>query len=103
MESREADLRRHPRARVRWPVTVDIGDQRLELETMNLSPFGTKLQRTDPPLVPGTQAHLRIVPPRGQPLDVTAIVWRSDPDGPAFFFVSVDTPDFVFPTESASP
>jgi len=41
---REPDLRRHPRARVSWPVTVEADDQRLHLETVNLGPFGAKLK-----------------------------------------------------------
>ena len=51
---------------------------------------------------PGTQAQLRFRPPGGRPLDVLAIVWRADPDGPAFFFIGVEgaeAHDFTFPTD----
>ena len=96
---REPDLRRHPRARVSWPVTVEVDDQRLDLETLNLGPFGTKLKHAESTLRPGTAAELRFRPPDGRPLDVQAIVWRIDPDGPAFFFIGVDAHDFVFPTD----
>ena len=97
---RQPDLRRHPRARVRWPVTVEAGDQLLQLETVNLSPFGAKV-RLDTPLEPGTQAQLRFHPPGGRPLDVEAIVWRADEDGSAFFFIGADADWFDFPVESS--
>lgn len=99
IREREPDLRRHPRARVKWPVTVEAGHKVFELETMNLSPFGTKLRLDDPPFELGTQAQLHFRPPDGHPLDVLAIVWRADPDGPAFFFIGVEAQDFTFPTE----
>ena len=101
--AREPDLRRHPRARVSWPVTVEVGEQRFQLETINLSPFGAKLRLEDPPLKPGTPAQLRFRPPGERALDVRAIVWRTDPDGPAFFFIGVDAQDFVFPTDASEP
>ena len=103
MRAHEPDLRRHPRARVSWPVAVEVDDQRLELETVNLSPFGAKLRLEESTLRPGTSAHLRFHPPGGRPLDVQAIVWRIDPDGPAFFFIGVDAQDFVFPTDASTP
>jgi hypothetical protein len=103
VRAHEPDLRRHPRARVSWPVAVEVDDQRLELETVNLSPFGAKLRLEESTLRPGTSAHLRFLPPGGRPLDVQAIVWRIDPDGPAFFFIGVDAQDFVFPTDASEP
>ena len=103
MRHREPDLRRHPRARVSWPVTVEAGDRRLDLETINLSPFGAKLRLDDPPLTPGTPAQLHFRPPDGRPLDVQAIVWRADPDGLAFFFIGVDRQEFDFPTDVSEP
>jgi PilZ domain len=103
IREREPDLRRHPRARVSWPVTVEVDDQRLQLEAVNLSPFGAKLKLEDSTLRPGTPALLRFLPPGGRPLDVQAIVWRIDSDGPAFFFIGVDAQDFVFPTDASEP
>ncbi len=103
IKEREPDLRRHPRARVSWPVTVEAGDRLLHLETMNLSPFGAKLRLDDSPLEPGTPAQLRFRSPDGPPLDVQAIVWRTDPDGPAFFFIGIEGQDFTFPTEASEP
>ena len=101
IREREPDLRRHPRARVSWPVTVEAGNRRLHLETVNLSPFGAKLRLDDSPLEPGTLAQLHFRPRDGRPLDVQAIVWRTDRDGPAFFFIGVDAPDFIFPTDAS--
>jgi len=103
IREREPDLRRHPRARVSWPVAVEVDDQRLQLETVNLSPFGAKVKLEDSTLRPGTAAQLRFLPPGGRPLDVQAIVWRIDADGPAFFFIGVDAQDFVFPTPASGP
>jgi hypothetical protein len=94
----EPDLRRHPRASIAWPVTVEAGDQRLRLTAVNLSPFGAKVKLEGSTLRPGMTAQLRFDSPTGQPLDVQAIVWRIDPDGPAFFFIGVDGANFTFPT-----
>jgi PilZ domain len=99
MTERQADLRRHPRAQVSWPVTVEAGDQRVDLQTMNLSPFGAKVRSNGTSLEPGTLAQLHFRPPGGRPVVVQAIVWRTDPDGSAFFFVGIDEPDFTFPVE----
>jgi hypothetical protein len=99
MTERQPDLRRHPRAQVSWPVTVEAADQRFDLQTVNLSPFGVKLRANDTPLEPGTLAQLHFQPPGGRPVAVQAIVWRTDPDGPAFFFVGIDEQDFTFPIE----
>jgi hypothetical protein len=89
MSEQMADLRRHPRSKVAWPVTVEAGGRRFERRTVNLSPIGAKVQLEEE-LPVGSNARLRFRPPQGQPLDVDAIVWRADSDGPAFFFVSVD-------------
>ena len=89
MSDQMADLRRHPRSKVAWPVTVEAGGRRFERQTVNLSPIGAKVQLEEE-LPVGSNARLRFRPPQGQPLDVDAIVWRADSDGPAFFFVSVD-------------
>jgi hypothetical protein len=93
----EPDLRRHPRATVRWPVIVESGDRRMALETMNLSAFGAKVRLDEPVFELGMPAHLHFEPPDGRRLDVHAIVWRRDPDGSAFFFIGIDGKDGVFP------
>jgi len=90
-----ADLRRHPRSSVTWPVTVEHGGRSFDRQTLNLSPIGVKI-RLDEPLTVGSTARLRFRPPQGRPLDVEAIVWRADDDGPAFFFVSPGPGDWAF-------
>jgi hypothetical protein len=70
-------------------VIVEAGGRSFERHTVNLSPIGAKV-RLEEELPVGSNARLRFRPPQGQPLDVDAIVWRADSDGPAFFFVSVD-------------
>ena len=51
----------------------------------------------------GTPVQLHFRPPNGRPLHVQAIVWRQDPDGPAFFFICVDGEDVTFPTSAPEP
>lgn len=94
MSEATADLRRHPRSKVSWPVTVETGGQSFERHTVNLSPIGAKVH-LEARLPVGTPATLRFRPPHGRPLEVDAIVWRSDSDGPAFFFVGVGGEDMT--------
>ena len=89
-----ADLRRHPRSSIEWPVTVEAGGRSFDRQTLNLSPIGAKV-RLDERLTVGSAARLRFRPPQGRPHDVEAIVWRADDDGPAFFFVGPG-PDWIF-------
>jgi hypothetical protein len=74
-----------------WPVTVQTGDRLLHLQTLNLSALGAKVGLEDrqdaEPLEVGQPALLRLIPPDGPPVEVEAIVWRADEDGPAFFFI----------------
>jgi hypothetical protein len=72
---------------VQWPVTVETSGRSFERHTVNLSPIGAKVS-LDAPLSVGSPAKLCFRPPHGRPLEVDAIVWRTDADGPAFFFVS---------------
>ena len=85
-EPRHQEMRRLPRNRVSWPVTVQSGNRSIQGETLDLGPRGAKL-RLDERLQEGDLATLRIRPPQGRAMDVHAIVWRSDDDGPAFFFI----------------
>ena len=82
------DRRRHPRTGATWPVVVEAGEARLTLETLNLSPCGAKV-RTTQHLDEGAVVLLHFQPPEFEPLDVSAVVWRVDPDGIVFFFVGV--------------
>jgi len=99
LKERKPELRRHPRAKVSWPVVVESGERLYHLQTVNLSPFGAKVSLREP-LQVGSKARLHIELPDGRPLDVQAIVWRTDSDGPAFFFIGVRAEDFSFPNDS---
>jgi hypothetical protein len=101
MEEKMADLRRYPRTKVNWPVVLEVGDRHFHLQTVNLSPMGTKVGPVEEPLEVGSTARLSIRPPSGRTFDISAIVWRADRDGSAFFFVGVDGDADVY--EEASP
>lgn len=80
------EFRRRPRTRVSCPVTVEAGNRIFHCETLNLGPLGAKL-RLDERLPEGTAATLHFTPAEGRGMDVEAILWRSDDDGPVFFFI----------------
>ncbi|HJV57530.1 MAG TPA: PilZ domain-containing protein [Methylomirabilota bacterium] len=86
-----AEHRRHARVAASWPVTVQTGTRILHLHAVNVSALGVKVSLDEPllrePLEVGRPAHLRIEPPGARPVEVEAIVWRADDDGPAFFFI----------------
>ena len=48
---------------------------------------GTIEKGIDERLEEGSLATLHFTPPEGRPVDVQAMVWRSDDDGPVFFFM----------------
>ena len=86
-----AEHRRHARVAASWPVTVRTGTRILHLHAVNVSALGVKVSLDEPllrePLEVGRPAQLRIEPPGARPVEVEAIVWRADDDGPAFFFI----------------
>lgn len=88
---RPTEHRRHARVTTTWPVTVQTGDRLLHLQTLNLSALGAKVGLEDAllrdALEVGRPAHLRLQPPGAEPLEIEAILWRTDADGPAFFFI----------------
>jgi len=86
------ESRRGPRSRVSLPVTVEAGDRSILGETLDLGPSGAKL-RLDERLPEGTAAILHFQPAHGRPMDVEAIVWRSDDDGSVFFFIKTSPAD----------
>ena len=94
-EPRQQEMRRLPRNRVSWPVTVQAGNRSIQCETLDVGPRGAKL-KLDERLREGDLATLQIRPPQGSPMNVCAIVWRSDDDGPAFFFIDT-VPSFPQP------
>ena len=89
---RQQEFRRRPRSLVSCPVTVEAGNRILQGETLNLGPSGAKL-RLDERLQEGTAATLHFTPAEGRPMDVEAIVWRSDDDGTVFFFIKAAPAD----------
>jgi PilZ domain len=99
-----SENRRCQRTKVTWTATVQIGGQAFEGQTTDVSPMGAKVLLTVEIPV-GTPANVKIHPPQDAPFMVEAIVWRSDGDGPAFFFLS-GGPDAAclarYRTESAS-
>lgn len=101
MEEKMADLRRYPRAKVSWPVILEVGDRHFHLQTVNLSPMGTKVGPVEEPLEVGSSAKLSIRPPSGRTFDISAIVWRADRDGSAFFFIGVDGDEDVYAEAAA--
>ena len=86
------EYRRRSRSQVSCPVTVEAGNRILKGETLNLGPAGAKL-RLDEPLPEGTAATLHFTPAEGCGMDVEAIVWRTDADGPVFFFTKATKSD----------
>ncbi len=80
------ERRRYPRSFVSWPVVAETNDGRFSLETVNLGPLGAKTKPTDR-LREGASVVLHFHPPGAPLIDVSAVVWRVDPDGLVFFFV----------------
>jgi hypothetical protein len=81
-------------------VIVEVDDRLLQGETLDLAAFGAKL-RLDEHLVEGTVATLHIKPPHDPPIDLEAIVWRTDKDGCVFFFMK--TAPAGFPSQPELP
>lgn len=86
------EFRRRPRSRGSCPVTIEAGNRILHGETLNLGPCGAKL-RLDERLQEGTAATLHLTLAEGRPMDVEAIVWRTDDDGSVLFFIKVTPAD----------
>ena len=90
-----SEHRRHARVAASWPVTVQTGTRLLHLHAVNVSALGVKVSLDEPlrrePLEVGHAAQLRIEPPGAPAVEVEAIVWRTDDDGPAFFFIGPRT------------
>lgn len=95
--SRQQEFRRRPRSRVSCPVTVEAGKRLLHGETLDLGPSGAKLRLAER-LQEGTAVTLHFTPAEGHPMNVEAIVWRSDEDGPVFFFIKA-TPVDLHPSQ----
>lgn len=101
-QERAPELRRHHRSPLSWPVTVDIGQRRLHLQTTNVSTVGAKV-RSREALEVGTSAHLHFQLPTGRPVDVQATVSRADADGLVFAFNDALDPELQLSLESGGP
>jgi hypothetical protein len=69
------------------------------VRTINLSVRGAKV-RSQEILEAGVLTQLFLELPDDDPLAVSAIVWRADPDGLAFFFID-DIPGLAFSVSRA--
>ncbi len=97
----QADRRRHSRVNVSWPVIVTVNSHVLNTEAVNVSVRGAKV-RSNEVLGAGTLARLYFRLPADRTLDLSAIVWRADPDGLAFFFIDDIPVDLERYSESAA-
>lgn len=80
------ERRQQARTSVSWPVSVESNSGVLQLETLNIGPLGAKVKPADH-LPEGTPVTLHFRPKDAPPFEVSAVVWRVDPDGLVFFFV----------------
>lgn len=89
---RQPERRQHSRTKIPWPVVVEGSGQVFHAQALNISRRGAKVALTER-LAPGTPAWLHFHRPDEPPLDLSAVVWRVDPDGLAFFFLEDLTVD----------
>ena len=89
------DRRGHPRACPALDVRLDASGQDWPGKTLNLSPYGAKVAVSGEsvPLAPGLNIGLRLTLPDGY-LFLTAMVVRTDPDGVALDFDSLEARQF---------
>ena len=89
------DRRCHPRACQALDVTLDASGQHWPGRTLNLSPYGAEVavSGTSVPFPPGLNIGLRLTLPDGY-LFLTAVVVRTDPDGVALNFDSLEAAQF---------
>ena len=80
------ERRQSPRTVVSWSVVVEANGEVFGLETVNLGLLGAKVKGANP-LREGASVVLHFHPADAPPMDVSAVVWRVDPDGLVFFFV----------------
>jgi CheY-like chemotaxis protein len=78
---------RRPRIKVSWPVTVKVDNRLLHGTTLDVSAVGVKIHLEER-LQDTSIVSLHLEPTDRSPLDVQAILWRTDDDGPVFFFLT---------------
>jgi CheY-like chemotaxis protein len=76
-------------------VVVELDDRVLHGETIDVGQLGIKV-RLEERLKDASLVTLHLNPPQGDPIDARAIVWRTDDDGPIFFFLK-KTPAGLLP------
>ena len=69
-----------------WTAWVTSGSRKLRCHTVDVSANGAKL-RPRAEMQPGTPVELQLHPPSGNPVNVSAVVWRVDPDSMALLFL----------------
>ncbi|MEJ2233366.1 MAG: PilZ domain-containing protein [Syntrophobacterales bacterium] len=69
------ERRSSPRAEIRWPVIIKKGQDIIEAKLRNLGVGGAYIH-CEQTLEPGESVTLRIQPPTGSPLTITAeVIW----------------------------
>jgi hypothetical protein len=71
---------------VSWTAWVNAGARRLRCHTVDLNTHGAKL-RPRGEMQPGTPVEVQLHPPDGNPVGVSAVVWRVDADGMVVLFL----------------
>lgn len=85
-QQQQRSRRVQSRADVSWTAWVQSGSRRLRCHTVDLSANGAKL-RPRGEMQPGTPVEVALHPPEGQPVHVSAVVWRVDSDAMALLFL----------------
>jgi hypothetical protein len=71
---------------VSWTAWVTSGSRRVRCHTVDLSANGAKLKPRGE-MQPGMSVDVQIHPPEGNPVHVSALVWRVDSDSMALLFL----------------
>jgi hypothetical protein len=71
---------------VAWPVAVFAKDRIFTGSTVDMGPWGARVQLDAPRLEEWELVRLRVNQPEEPAFDVMALVWRGEPGGVALFF-----------------
>jgi hypothetical protein len=85
-QQQQRSRRVHSRAGVSWTAWVTSGSRRVRCHTVDLSANGAKLKPRGE-MQPGMSVDVQIHPPEGNPVHVSAVVWRVDADSMALLFL----------------
>jgi hypothetical protein len=97
-----AERRRHERANIRWPATVETSRGLMEGETKNVSQSGAYIECALPS-EPGEEVTLRILPPDRAPLKIAAeVIWTAgnSPFGMGMVFTEISEEDRTYIAEA---